>query len=116
LIRELQARTATLQAAARLPEHVLAQTDVLSSWRRAAHRQVDDPIVHRVQQRVLEGMGIGAQHGRWPARGSRCRARSLPTHYDERVAAVAAQRGALGTADSRLVLGPTTMVARRHDR
>ncbi len=60
---QLSARTATLQE----PEHglsepVLAQTDVLSWWGHAAHDQVDDAIVERVQRRVLEGMGLIVLH------------------------------------------------------
>jgi trehalose utilization protein len=59
----IQARTATLQE----PEHglteaVLAETDVLTWWGHAAHGQVDDKIVERVQTRVLEGMGLILLH------------------------------------------------------
>jgi len=59
----IEARTATLQE----PEHglseaVLAQTDVLTWWGHAAHGQVEDAIVDRVQQRVLEGMGLLVLH------------------------------------------------------
>jgi trehalose utilization protein len=60
---EIQPRTATLQE----PEHglteaVLAETDVLSWWGHAAHGEVDDAIVDRVQKRVLEGMGLIVLH------------------------------------------------------
>jgi len=60
---ELVIRTATLQE----PEHGLSQavldaTDVLSWWGHAAHGQVDDAIVDRVQKRVLEGMGLLVLH------------------------------------------------------
>lgn len=60
---ELQIRTATL----REPEHglteaVLAQTDVLTWWGHAAHDQVSDAIVDRVQQRVIDGMGLIVLH------------------------------------------------------
>jgi trehalose utilization protein len=56
-------RTATLQE----PEHgltagVLAETDVLTWWGHAAHDEVDDEIVARVHERVLEGMGLVALH------------------------------------------------------
>lgn len=56
-------RVATLDQ----PEHglsaeVLAQTDVLTWWGHAAHDRVDDAIVERVHQRVLEGMGLVALH------------------------------------------------------
>ncbi|MBL4646677.1 MAG: ThuA domain-containing protein, partial [Rhizobiales bacterium] len=49
------------------PEHGLsverlAQTDVLVWWGHAAHGDVDDAIVERVQQRVWEGMGLIVLH------------------------------------------------------
>ncbi len=58
-----QVRTATLDE----PEHgltaeVLAQTDVLTWWGHAAHREVSDAIVDRVQARVLDGMGLIVLH------------------------------------------------------
>ena len=59
----LSARCATLD----MPEHglteqVLAQTDVLTWWGHAAHDQVTDEIVDRVQRRVLQGMGLIVLH------------------------------------------------------
>jgi trehalose utilization protein len=56
-------RTATLDE----PEHgltdaVLAETDVLTWWGHAAHGEVEDVVVDRVQQRVLEGMGLVVLH------------------------------------------------------
>lgn len=59
----IQARTATLQE----PEHglteaVLEDTDVLTWWGHAAHGEVEDEIVDRVQKRVLEGMGLLILH------------------------------------------------------
>ena len=55
----LVVRTATLDE----PEHgltpsVLAETDVLTWWGHMAHRDVADEVVDRVQQRVLDGMGL----------------------------------------------------------
>jgi trehalose utilization protein len=55
--------TATLQE----PEHGLsearlAETDVLTWWGHMAHQQVDDKVVARVKQRVLEGMGLIVLH------------------------------------------------------
>jgi len=60
---DLIVRTATLQE----PDHgltpeVLAETDVLTWWGHAAHGDVRDEIVDRVQQRVLEGMGLIVLH------------------------------------------------------
>ena len=59
----LAVRTATLQQ----PDHgltpeVLAETDVLTWWGHCAHKQVDDAIVERVQERVLGGMGLIVLH------------------------------------------------------
>lgn len=45
-----------------LTESVLASTDVLTWWGHAAHHEVDDDVVERVQQRVLEGMGLIVLH------------------------------------------------------
>lgn len=58
-----ETRTATLDE----PEHgltdeVLAETDVLIWWGHMAHHEVEDEIVDRVQQRVLEGMGLIILH------------------------------------------------------
>ncbi len=59
----IDVRTATLDE----PEHgltddVLAGTDVLMWWGHAGHDRVRDEIVDRVQQRVLQGMGLVALH------------------------------------------------------
>lgn len=58
-----EVRTATLDE----PEHglteaVLAETDVLTWWGHIAHDEVQDEIVTRVQNRVLEGMGLVVLH------------------------------------------------------
>ena len=60
---DLSIRTATLD----MPEHgltkeVLEETDVLTWWGHCAHNEVKDEIVDRVQQRVLEGMGLIVLH------------------------------------------------------
>ncbi|MBI4027371.1 MAG: ThuA domain-containing protein [Verrucomicrobia bacterium] len=60
---EFQARTATLEE----PEHGLTaeiceKTDVLTWWGHAAHDEVSDAIVDRVQARVLQGMGLVVLH------------------------------------------------------
>jgi len=59
----LQVRTATLDE----PEHGLAPaildaTDVLVWWGHMAHGEVSDDVVQRVQQRVLDGMGLIVLH------------------------------------------------------
>jgi trehalose utilization protein len=60
---EIKARTATLQEPEHgLTEQVLAETDVLTWWGHAAHGQVEDKIVERVQKRVLAGMGLIVLH------------------------------------------------------
>ena len=59
----LKAGTATLDE----PEHgltkkTLAKTDVLIWWGHMAHHEVQDDIVTRVQQAVLNGMGLIVLH------------------------------------------------------
>ena len=60
---DLRAGTATLDE----PEHgltqaVLDRTDVLFWWGHMAHPEVSDAVVDRVQQRVLNGMGLVVLH------------------------------------------------------
>src|SRR5439155_17256228 len=60
---DVEIRVATLEQ----PEHgltneSLADSDVLTWWGHAAHDRVADEIVERVQQRVLNGMGLVALH------------------------------------------------------
>lgn len=56
-------RTATLDEPEHgLTEQVLAETDVLTWWGHLAHDAVDDAVVERVHQRVLEGMGLIVLH------------------------------------------------------
>jgi trehalose utilization protein len=45
-----------------LTAEVLADTDVLTWWGHAAHDEVDDAVVERVHERVLDGMGIVILH------------------------------------------------------
>ncbi len=60
---DLEVRTATLdQPAQGLPSEVLESTDVLLWWGHAAHDEVQDELVARVQQRVLGGMGLIVLH------------------------------------------------------
>ena len=59
----IEAGTATLQEAEHgLSSDRLAATDVLIWWGHAAHGEVDDVVVERVQQRVWEGMGLIVLH------------------------------------------------------
>lgn len=59
----LQVRTATLDEPEHgLTEEVLNATDVLTWWGHMAHDEVKDEIVQRVQQRVLDGMGLIVLH------------------------------------------------------
>ncbi len=58
-----ETQTATLDE----PEHglteaVLDETDVLTWWGHAAHDEVEDEIVDRVHERVLDGMGLLVLH------------------------------------------------------
>jgi trehalose utilization protein len=60
---DMVVRTATLDEPEHgLTEEVLAQTDVLIWWGHMAHGQVQDAVVDRVQQRVLNGMGLIVLH------------------------------------------------------
>jgi trehalose utilization protein len=61
--KDLQVATATLDEPEHgLTEQRLAGTDVLTWWGHTAHKEVDDKIVERVQNRVLEGMGLIVLH------------------------------------------------------
>lgn len=60
---DIQVRTATLDE----PEHGLTQeilndTDVLIWWSHARQEDVSDIVVERIQQRVLQGMGLISLH------------------------------------------------------
>jgi trehalose utilization protein len=58
-----EVRTATLDEPEQgLPPSILDATDVLTWWGHEAHDEVDDATVDRVQQRVLEGMGLIVLH------------------------------------------------------
>ncbi len=59
----ITAKTATLdQLEHGLTQEVLAGTDVLTWWGHMAHDEVSDEVVNRVQERVLEGMGLLVLH------------------------------------------------------
>nr|WP_233340977.1 ThuA domain-containing protein [Haloprofundus sp. MHR1] len=61
--RGFETRTATLDEPEHgLTEEVLDDTDVLTWWGHAAHDEVDDEIVERVKERVLDGMGLLVLH------------------------------------------------------
>ncbi|MGX7031460.1 ThuA domain-containing protein [Vagococcus zengguangii] len=63
LQEEFEVTTATLDEPEHgLTEEVLASTDVLVWWGHIAHGEVQDEIVNRVHQRVLEGMGLIVLH------------------------------------------------------
>lgn len=56
-------KTATLDEPEHgLTEEVLNETDVLIWWGHMAHHEVADEIVNKVQQRVLDGMGLIVLH------------------------------------------------------
>ncbi|MBN1218043.1 MAG: ThuA domain-containing protein [Anaerolineae bacterium] len=59
----LEVRTATLDELEHgLTDEVLANTDVLTWWGHMAHGDVRNEIVDKVQQRVLNGMGLIVLH------------------------------------------------------
>ena len=58
-----EVRTATLDEREHgLTDEVLANTDVLIWWGHMAHREVKDEVVDKVQQRILNGMGLIVLH------------------------------------------------------
>jgi len=58
-----EVRTATLDEPDQgLTDEVLDATDVLTWWGHAAHDEVTDTVVDRVQARVLDGMGLIVLH------------------------------------------------------
>ena len=60
---DMQIRLAALRDAEHgLTVEVLQHTDVLIWWGHRAHHEVEDAIVDRVHQRVLEGMGLIILH------------------------------------------------------
>src|SRR5687767_364421 len=60
---ELEVRTSTLgETDHGLSQSLLDQTDVLTYWGHAAHDDVPDDAVLRIQKRVLEGMGFVPLH------------------------------------------------------
>jgi trehalose utilization protein len=62
-VPEAVVETATLQEVEHgLPAERLARTDVLVWWGHMAHADVAEAVVDRVQQRVLEGMGLIVLH------------------------------------------------------
>ncbi|WP_224270921.1 ThuA domain-containing protein [Haloprofundus salinisoli] len=61
--RGFETRTATLDEPEHgLTEEALDDTDVLTWWGHAAHDEVDDEVVKRVKERVLDGMGLLVLH------------------------------------------------------
>ncbi|MHB0857169.1 MAG: ThuA domain-containing protein [Anaerolineae bacterium] len=60
---DMELRTATLDEPEHgLPQQVLDNTDVLIWWGHMAHAAVQDEVVDRVQQRILDGMGLIVLH------------------------------------------------------
>jgi trehalose utilization protein len=61
--KNLTVRTATLEEPEHgLSEKALAQTDVLLWWAHSEHAAMQDEIVTRVHERVLQGMGLMLLH------------------------------------------------------
>ncbi|HEX7064000.1 MAG TPA: ThuA domain-containing protein [Bacillales bacterium] len=60
---DFDVRTATLDEPEHgLSEEVLKDTDVLFWWGHVAHGEVSDEVVDRIQERVLDGMGLIILH------------------------------------------------------
>ncbi len=59
----IEVKTATLEMPQHgLTEDVLASTDVLMWWGHIAHHMVDNKVVARIQDRILDGMGLIVLH------------------------------------------------------
>lgn len=91
-----QVRTATLDEPVHgLTDAVLAETDVLTWWGHKAHGDVSDEVVAKVQQRVLEGMGLLVLHSGHHAKvfkrlmGTTCSLRWREADEKERIWVVA---------------------------
>jgi len=82
---ELLLKTATLSDPDQgFSEDLLAGTDVLIYWGHAAHDQVADAAVNRLQQRVLDGMGLVMLHsGHWSKLFKRLMGTSCALRYRE---------------------------------
>lgn len=60
---DVKVKTATLDEVEHgLTDQVLSETDVLIWWGHKAHEEVQDEVVQKVYQRVLEGMGLIILH------------------------------------------------------
>jgi trehalose utilization protein len=88
----MEVRTATLdQPEHGLTDEVLANTDVLTWWGHAAHREVRDEIVNKVHARVLEGMGLIVLHSAHESKifcklmGTSCKLRWREADEHERI-------------------------------
>ncbi|OPY85891.1 MAG: Trehalose utilization [Smithella sp. PtaU1.Bin162] len=74
-----------------LSPEVLEQTDVLTWWGHAAHDEVEDKLVDRIQKRILEGMGLIVLHSGHYSKifrrmmGTTCLLRWREAHEKERV-------------------------------
>jgi len=89
---ELEIRTATLQDEGQgLSSNVLDQTDVLLYWGHAAHDEIHEEAVVRIQRRVLDGMGFVPLHSaHWskifkPSMGTSCALRYREAGERERI-------------------------------
>lgn len=85
-------RTATLEQPEHgLSESALQETDVLTWWGHAAHGQVADAVVERVQNQVLGGMGLLVLHSAHESKifrrlmGTTCSLRWREAHEQELV-------------------------------
>lgn len=78
-------RTATLDEPEHgLTEDVLAETDVLTWWGHDAHDEVEEAVVDRVQEHVLDGMGLVVLHsGHYSKPFKRLMGTSCSLRWDE---------------------------------
>ncbi len=119
---DLTIRTATLnQPEQGLPDSVLKTTDVLLWWGHCAHDRVDDALVERIHQRVLDGMGVIVLHSGHLSKifrrlmGTRCRLHWREVGEKERLWVVAPGHPIVAGVPETFTLPHSEMYGERFD-
>ena len=115
-------RTATLHEPEHgLTESVVEETDVLTWWGHAAHDEVEDEVVDRVHEAVLDGMGLLVLHSGHHAKifkrlmGTTCDLRWREAGERERIWAVETGHPIAAGLDECFELPETEMYGERFD-
>lgn len=119
---DLEIRTAVLDAPEHgLPDEVLGSTDVLLWWGHCAHHLVSDALVDKIQQRVLDGMGLIVLHSGHLSKifrrmmGTRCRLHWREVGEKERVWTVAPGHPITAGVPETFVIPHSEMYGERFD-